>query len=122
MELFRTSGESKENIPPEPVSLNMSRVMLSLFVFLLFSCTSRWEHADEFVNRLRCGMTMQDVEREARRYPGCTSYRVAGPNLPEFVVKHGGTRVQCFFDVNRLRAVRVMWISEPMKVTAEPQR
>ncbi len=96
------------------------KLSVSLFAVLLLSCTSRWEHADEFVKHLRCGMTIQDIEREARRYRGTRSYAVDGSNLPDFVVEHDGTRVQCFLEANTLRAVRVSWISEPMKVTREP--
>jgi hypothetical protein len=120
MELTGTASKPEEDVSSESIVMgNSVKLSAGLFVVLLLSCTSRWEHTDELVKRLRCGMTVHEIEREARRYPGTTTYPVSGSGLPDFVVEHGGTRVQCFLEANTLRAVRVSWISEPMKVTRE---
>ncbi len=102
--------------------MRTAKLWCGLVCVALLSCTSRWDKADEFVGRLRCGMTVADIEREAQRYRGTKVYPVGGVNMPDLVVKEGGTYVRCFFGAQGLRAVEVHWISEPAKITAEPRK
>ena len=103
-------------------SMTIARLWCGLVCVALLSCTSRWDNADEFVDRLQCGMTRADVVREAQRYRGTTVYEPGGGDLPDLVVKEGGTNVRCFFGPQGLRAVEVWWISEPAKMTTEPRK
>ncbi len=98
------------------------KLLCGLLCIALLSCTSRWKQTDEFVGRLRCGMTRADVEREAQRYRGTRAYDGGGGDLPDLVVEKSGTHVRCFFGPQGLRAVEVWWISEPAKMTTEPRK
>lgn len=95
--------------------------LLVLVTLTAASCTSRWSRADDFVGRLRCGMTVDEVKRLAGEYGRTTVYQSRDDDFPELVVKQGGTRVHCEFVRGGLQAVKVTWISRPMYVTEEPR-
>lgn len=67
-------------------------------------------------------MTIEDVQNEARKFDGVTTYRPNRANLADMVVKRGGTRIHCYFKGSRLDSVQVTWVSKPMELTTEPRR
>lgn len=62
------------------------------------------------------------VRDYAKTYPRTEVYKPDRSNLPDLVVAHRDTKVNCWFDEDGLSVVNVVWISEPMRVTEEPQR
>lgn len=121
-----TQGQSAKEMSACEVIAMMEirswRYIAAALVLIATGCTNRWSEADKFVGGLRCGMTMAEVEQYSKQFDGTISYRTSSENLPPLVVKHDGTRVQLFFEEDRLTAAQVTWISEPMKLTTEPRQ
>jgi hypothetical protein len=67
-------------------------------------------------------MSEEALRHYAEAFEGIQIYKPAAVDLPDVVVKHGGTRIGVWFDKGKLRAVDIVWISQPMKVSAEPKR
>jgi hypothetical protein len=85
----------------------------------LTGCCERWENVDKLSAELQCGMTERTVRNVAAMYPGTIVYRPDRSNLPDLVLKHDDTRINCWFHADRLIAIQIAWISEPAKITEE---
>lgn len=86
------------------------------------ACTGRWRDVDALAAKLRCGMTVQDVKNVAKRYSDTIVYPGRGVNLPDLVIQHGATNVDCYFDSGKLTAIQITWISEPARRKVEPRK
>jgi hypothetical protein len=96
--------------------------IIGLQLLLGSCCCQRWDDVDRFVAGLKCGMTREEITEYVKQYQGTTVYQPGPTNLPDLVVKHGDTKVNCWLPDGRLQAVQVMWISQPMRYTTEERR
>ena len=91
------------------------RSLLIALALVVASCASGpWSRTDDFVSRLRCGMSESDVLAEAGRYSKVRVTRAARSD-PELVVSKGQTQIVLGLEAGRIHDYQVSWVSSFMK-------
>jgi hypothetical protein len=101
---------------------DLALLLGTLLAIFCLACGWRWSKTDQFVQGLKCGMSATEIRSLAEKFSGSEVYERDSPNLPQLVVKHGGTRILCWLEAGKLKAVQVTWIREPMSLKTERQR
>lgn len=91
-------------------------------VFLASSCTvfSLWRGTDEFVGRLRCGMTRVEVATVAARYSGLNLRDDASWPPWNLIATKDDTTISLEVGPSGLRRYQVSWVDAIMHVANRP--
>jgi hypothetical protein len=86
-------------------------LILALYI-LTVGCWSfsRWMRTDDFVSRLRCNMSEQEIEATVRSFKNLELNKVQYEPRWTLVATEGGTAITLALDQGGLRRIQVSWI------------
>jgi hypothetical protein len=93
-----------------------------LWVLATTSCVTyeKWPRTDEFLRRLKCGMSEQEVGRVVSEFPGL-EFRDSQRGTPwDKVAIKGRTSIVLDFDESGLRQAKVVWDTGILAAKALP--
>lgn len=93
-----------------------------LWVLATASCVSyeKWSQTDEFLRRLKCGMSEEEVGRVVSEFPGL-QFRASQRGTPwDKVAIKDRTSIALDFDESRLRQAEVIWVDGILSAKALP--
>ena len=107
----------------EPARAALRLPLAVLWLVLATGCWQQrvWSRADEFVGRLRCGMSQAEAEQVASKYPGL-KLEVVEPQGRGLVFWKDNTMIEMKLEKNGLGSVQVSWIDTIMHVRKFPER
>ena len=86
------------------------------------SCGSyeKWPQTDEFLQRLRCGMSEEEVASVVAEFPEL-EFRDSGRGAPwDKVAAKGSTTIALDFDESGLRRAEAIWVTGVLSAKASP--